>query len=164
MWLEEVLDSVSKLGWLLSLSVFCGTLLLIVRLLYKAVFDKETGEIKLLSKKDNTVQLAKQELVNKEQEVKNKEMAQAFKSIQHERCPMHDGLMQMQIDVKSQQQLNILRLGRLEHDMEDTQRMREEMNKKLTQICINTGAIITEQKSMSEDIKELKERRISERG
>jgi len=156
MWLEEILDSVNKLTWLLSLSALCGILIHQVRLIYKAVFNNE-GEVKFVSKRDNLAQLAKQN-------EKNKEMEASLKETRHEKCPWHDDAMQLPIDLKTQQQMNMLRLGRLEHDAEDSRREKEEMHKKLTQICINTGAIMAEQKSMAEDIKELKERRISERG
>ena len=135
--LIQIAEIISALGIIGALSVNYYK----VKVHHKVLFG-DHGEINFITQE-------------KQKEI-DKEIEEKLSSAQHSECPFHGAISSTQTEMKSQQKLNVQKLESLEGMVKDGQRIREEMNKKLTTICLNVNTLLANQKHIAEDVRLLK--------
>ena len=135
--LIQIAEIISALGIIGALSVNYYK----VKVHHKVLFG-DHGELNLITQE-------------KQMEI-DKAIEQKLESAKDAECPFHCATIQTQNKIASQQNLNIQKIETLDSMVKDGQRIREEMNKKLTTICLNVNTLLTNQQHIANDVKELK--------
>ena len=86
----------------------------------------------------------------------NKRMGERITEARHEECPVHKISMEIVAGTKTQQGLNVQKLTILEEFVKESRIQREEMNKKLSTICLNINTLLINQEYFKTDLQELK--------